>query len=61
MRFALMLLLVACCGCKSSPIWRPKPDNFARRAHERTQSSWIVGNSDGGGLQIGARRFEPAE
>lgn len=61
MRIALLLLLVACGGCKSSHVWRPKPDNFARRAHERTQSSWIQGNSDGGGLQIGARRFEAVE
>jgi hypothetical protein len=28
----VLAALAACCGCKSSNIWRPKPDNYFKRS-----------------------------
>jgi len=53
MRCLLLVLIAVACGCKSSNIWRPKPDNFARRALERSQRPWAEGNSDTGNLRVG--------
>jgi hypothetical protein len=57
MRCLLLVLIALACGCKSNHFWRPKPDNYAQRALERSQKPWAEGNSDTGNLRVGGLNF----